>query len=152
MALTQDTRLGMAMRFRVVVDDINLGGWASCTGLAVDFRNMLVLEGANYEYKPILPERVEYRPIVLRRAMTQQDSAAVQQWLSKVVAKWYNASSPSDYSARTARITLLDSQGSEVASWSLRSVYPMAWTGPDLDAAGRQVAVETLQLMHEGFL
>jgi phage tail-like protein len=151
-ALAVDTQLGLAMRFRVVVDEVDLGGWASCAGLSVDFKSIPVNEGANYEYQVILPERVEYTPITLRRAMTKQDSAQVQQWLSRVVSTWYGASSPMDYSARTARISLYDAHGQEVASWSLRNVYPAAWRGPDLDATGHQVALETLMLVHEGFL
>jgi|SRR2546421_5118086 len=152
MALALDTQLGLAMRFRVVVDEVDLGGWASCTGLSVDFKNTQVHEGANYEYLPILPDRVVYAPVTLRRAMSKQESAQVQQWLSRVVSQWYGATSPSDYSARTARITLFDTHGQDVASWSLRNVYPAAWHGPDLVASGHDIAIETLQLVHEGFL
>jgi phage tail-like protein len=151
-ALTQDAQLGLAMRFKVVVDDIDLGGWATCKGLQVNFTNLLVNEGANYEYQTILPDRVTYPPIVLTRAMTRQDSAAVQSWLATVVTQWYNSTSPMDYSARTARITLLDSAGQEVSSWSLRSIYPRRWTGPELNAKGTEVATEVLELIHEGFL
>jgi len=152
MALTQDARLGLQMRFRVVVDDIDLGGWATCTGLEVGFTTYPVKEGGNYEYLPILPDRVVYGAVTLRRAMTQQDSARVQHWLSGVVSGWYNATSPTDYGARTARITLLDAQAAEVVSWTLRGVYPQRWIGPDLNAKGAEVAVETLILAHEGFL
>lgn len=152
MVLAADARLGMAMRFRVVVDDIDLGGWNTCTGLQVTFKNKLVGEGGNYESRAILPERVEYNPVTLTRAMVHNDSTAVQRWLSTVVSKWYDASSPGDYAARTARITLLDAEGHEVVSWSLRGVYPAAWKGPDLRATSGEVAIETLQLIHEGFL
>lgn len=152
MTLTQDARLGMAMRFKVVVDDIDLGGWATCTGLDVDFKTTPIKEGGNYEYQTILPERVEYSPVTLTRAMTGKDSARVQQWLSTVVSKWFDASSPTDYGPRTAKITLMDSEGKEVISWSLRSVYPAQWRGPELRASSGDVAVETLQLIHEGFL
>jgi phage tail-like protein len=151
-ALDQQARIGMAMRFRVVVDDIDLGGWTQCLGLQVNFETTSIQEGANYEYQTILPERVTYPAIVLKRAMTQQDSAQVQRWLSQVVSTWYDATSPTDYSARTARITLLDAYGGEVASWSLRSIYPQRWKGPDLNASGSDVAIETLELIHEGFL
>jgi phage tail-like protein len=152
MALATDASLGLAMRFRVVVDDVDLGGWTSCTGLSVGFKNTPVAEGANYEYLTILPDRVVYPPVTLRRAMSRQESAQVQQWLSRVVAQWYGAASPNDYGARTARITLFDAHREEVASWSLRNVYPGEWQGPDLDANGQHVAIETLQLVHEGFL
>jgi len=150
--LSPAAKLGMSMRFRVSVDGIDLGSWASCAGLSVDFTHVLVREGANYEHPVILPDRVEYKAITLRRAMSQQESALVQQWLAQVVSGWYHASSPRDYGPRTAQIHLYDATGQGVASWTLRNVYPAHWSGPDLDASGSAVAVESLQLVHEGFL
>jgi phage tail-like protein len=151
--LSDSARLGMSMRFRVSVDGINLGSWANCAGLAVDFKHKRVNEGANYEHSVILPERVEYRAVTLKRAMSQQESATVQRWLAQVVSGWYNASSPRDYGSHTAEIELFDASGKAVvASWTLRNVYPSRWAGPDLDASGSRVAIESLELVHEGFL
>jgi phage tail-like protein len=151
--LSDAARLGMSMRFRVSVDGINLGSWATCAGLSVEFKNRRVAEGGNYEYSVILPDRVEYRAVTLRRAMSQQESAIVQQWLTGVVGGWYKAASPRDFGPRTAEIELFDASGSAVvASWTLRNVYPSKWSGPDLDATGSRVAIEALELVHEGFL
>ncbi|BFU47454.1 phage tail protein [Krasilnikovia sp. MM14-A1004] len=150
--LADTARLGMSMRFRVSVDGINLGSWATCAGLSVEFKNTQVTEGGNYEYAVILPDRVEYRAITLRRAMSLQESAILQRWLHGVVSGWYNAASPRDFGPRTAEIELFDATGTAVASWTLRNVYPSRWVGPDLDATGSRVAEETLELVHEGFL
>ena len=151
--LSDTARLGMSMRFRVSVDGINLGSWATCAGLAVEFKNLRVAEGGNYEYSVILPDRVEYRAVTLRRAMSQQESGIVQQWLTGVVTGWYQAASPRDFGPRTATIELFDASSvTVVASWTLRNVYPSKWSGPDLDATGSKVAIEALELVHEGFL
>lgn len=151
--LTDNARLGMSMRFRVSVDGINLGSWATCAGLSVDFKHKRIGEGGNYEYSLILPERVEYKAITLRRAMSPQESALVQRWLAEVVSGWYQAASPRDFGPRTAEIELFDATGrTVVASWTLRNVYPARWSGPDLDASGSRVALEALELVHEGFL
>jgi phage tail-like protein len=151
--LAESAQLGMAMRFRVSVDGINLGSWASCAGLSVEFKSRRVGEGGTYDYSMILPERVEYRAVTLRRAMSQQESAIVQGWLTAVVSGWYHAANPRDFGPRTALIELFDATGSGVvASWTLRNVYPSKWTGPDLDATGNRVALEALELVHEGFL
>ncbi len=91
--LSDAARLGMSMRFRVSVDGINLGSWATCAGLSVEFKNKRIAEGGNYEYSVILPDRVEYKTVTLRRAMSAQESAIVQQWLTGVVSGWYNAAS-----------------------------------------------------------
>jgi phage tail-like protein len=52
----------------------------------------------------------------------------------------------------TAVITLFHSDGTPVMTWSLRSVYPSKWSGPELDASTAGIAMETLQIVHEGFL
>jgi phage tail-like protein len=150
--LSDNARLGLAMRFRVSVDGINLGSWASCAGLSVEFRSKRVGEGGNYEYSVILPERIEYRTVTLRRAMSMQESATVQRWLTGVVSGWYQASNPTDFGPRTAEIELFDATGGKVATWTLRNVFPARWSGPDLDATGSRVAIEQLELTHEGFL
>jgi phage tail-like protein len=151
--LSDATRLGMSMRFRVSVDGINLGSWATCAGLSVEFKNKRIAEGGNYEYSVILPDRVEYKTVTLRRAMSAQESAIVQQWLTGVVSGWYNAASPRDFGPRTAEIELFDASGKTVvATWTLRNVFPARWSGPDLDATGSRIAIEALELVHEGFL
>lgn len=35
-------------------------------------------------------------------------------------------------------------------SWTLINAYPCKWEGPDLDATKNEVAIETLELVHEG--
>ncbi|HEV8566432.1 MAG TPA: phage tail protein [Actinoplanes sp.] len=151
--LSDAARLGMSMRFRVSVDGINLGSWATCAGLSVEFKNKRIAEGGNYEYSVILPDRVEYKTVTLRRAMSAQESAIVQRWLTGVVSGWYNAASPRDFGPRTAEIELFDASGKTVvATWTLRNVFPARWSGPDLDATGNKIAIEALELVHEGFL
>jgi phage tail-like protein len=151
--LSDSARLGMSMRFRVSVDGINLGSWANCAGLSVEFKNTRLTDGGNYEHSVILPDRVEYKAVTLRRAMSLQESATVQRWLTGVVSGWYNAASPRDFGPRTAEIELFDASGTAVvATWTLRNVFPSRWSGPDLDASGSQVAIEALELVHEGFL
>ncbi|KAA2258794.1 phage tail protein [Solihabitans fulvus] len=152
MPISPAALLGMSMRFRVVVDEIDLGGWASCAGLAVEFHNQKIKQGANYEFQTIVPDCVDYPPITLQRAMNTDDSGRVQRWLSQVVSTWFSDSSDGGYSDRTAQITLLDSQNKPVTTWRLRNVYPQKWEGPDLDASTGRIALEKLQLVHEGFL
>jgi len=152
MPIADGTRLGLTTRFRVVVQDVDLGGWATCRGLLVDFKHDMIKEGGHYDTATIIPDRVLYTPITLTRAMNATDSAAVQAWLARVVQDWYGDSSDGGYSDRTAQITLLDAHQETVMTWRLRNVYPLRWRGPDLDAKSGNVAVETLELAHEGFL
>lgn len=152
MPIADGTKLGLATRFRVVVQGVDLGGWATCRGLLVDFRHELLREGGAYDSVTIMPDRVQYSPITLTRAMNATDSAMVHGWLQRVVQEWYADSADGGYRNHTAQITLLDSHQDTVMTWSLRNVYPLKWRGPDLDSKAGAIAIETLDLAHEGFL
>jgi phage tail-like protein len=142
--MSQETRLGMAMRFEVTIDDMPLGGWARCEGLAVDFEYFAYREGGNNSHLPLLPDVVKYSDVVLVRALNAQDSAQVMSWLATKARK---------FKPGTGVITLFDAHQQPVATWSLRNVCPRKWTGPRLQADfGAGVATETLVLAHEGFL
>jgi phage tail-like protein len=149
--VTMSELLGLQTRFKVVVAGVDLGGWSRCTGLAVEFKNIQIKEGGNYEYQTILPDTVVYKEIVLERAMNAADSKKVQDWLRDKVSS-YMKQDFAGGGAGTAQITLCDSKGAPVVSWSLRNVYPSGWDGPELSASTFGIAIEKLKLVHEGFL
>ena len=47
-------------------------------------------------------------------------------------------------------ITLLDEQRQAVLRWQLRNALPVKIEAPTLNATGNEVAIETLELAHEG--
>jgi phage tail-like protein len=149
------SHLGLATRFTVVVGGMSLGWWSSCTGLTVaikpDQATPLGLNGC----RQILMPTIEYQPIVLERAVDSVNSAALQTWLTTEITNWYTNSSATGqpYPGQTAMITLYASNLSAgpVMSWNLHGVYPTKWTGPEMSTRGG-VALEKLELAHEGFL
>lgn len=151
---------GMAMRFDVVIDGYDLGAWTSCKGLAVTFKHDKVLELGEHTLTGYIPGRVEYSPVSLGRAIVKSDWAKTKTWLEMVgSAPWLLANGPSvgpgagfDLGTSTGKITLRDAHLDEVATWELQGVLPAAWKGPQFDANGKTVAIETLDLVHGGFL
>ena len=52
---------------------------------------------------------------------------------------------------RTAgSIALLDENKQEVMRWNFKRGWPCKWTGPGLNAANNEIAMETLEICHEG--
>jgi phage tail-like protein len=51
----------------------------------------------------------------------------------------------------TVTIRLLDESGSPTMTWTLTNAWPTKITGTDLKSDGNEVAVESLELAHEGF-
>lgn len=157
MALSESSQLGMAMRFDVVVDGYDLGSWSSCRGLTITFKHDKVNELGQHEYTSYIPGRAEYATVVLERAMEKGDWDKTRSWLAKVsAADWLLETvgmlGLGEGGGSSAHITLRDAQLGEVASWTLANALPTAWKGPQLDALGKKVAIETLELCHEGFL
>jgi len=140
---TDTTQFGLVMRFEVDVYGIDLGSWASCDGLRIDFGLKEITSGGNNEFKVYLPDRIFYPKLVLKRAMNAADSAKLMTWLRSMVDAMQGD---------TATITLKDSHNEKVAEWTCANVRPFAWKGPTLNATGKEVAVEMLELVHEGFL
>jgi phage tail-like protein len=47
-------------------------------------------------------------------------------------------------------IMLLDEKRAEVMRWKLVRAWPCKWTGPGLNAKNSEIAMETLEICHEG--
>lgn len=157
MTVTELTSVGLACRFDVDIDGYSLGEWTSCKGLAVTFKHDVVKELGEHTYATYIPDRVEYARVVLQRALTAGDWQRTKTWLEfAAAAPWMhtlNVPNVADEIGPTsATITLRDGSLAEVASWTLSNALPAAWKGPQLDAKGNAVAIETLELVHEGFL
>jgi phage tail-like protein len=142
--------LGLSNRFGVTIDGTNLGKWGKCNGLAVDFKPEFHTQGGVYDTQVILPGQMSYTPITLERAVSATETVKVQQWLSKMVDTWVNAGNAG--TGGTAVITLYSPTGDSVVSWTLHNVFPSKWEGPKMDAGTSGIALETLSLVHEGFL
>jgi phage tail-like protein len=145
---------GLAMRFKVTIKGSqdsaidNLGMWSSCDGLKVSFGVSVVKSGGEYAYEQVLPEAIKYQNVTLKRGMLAKDSQNLQAWLSTVAKGWQDSS----YQGATVGITLYDATRHPVVTWSLLNAYPVAWTGPSMNAAENKVAIESLEFVHQGFL
>lgn len=150
MTLSLRDILGLNNRFGVRVDGIDLGMWGSCKGLGVEFNPERIPQGGIYDYEAILPGQMKYKNITLRRPLNAVDSKKVQGWLGQMVSAWVHAAGSG--SGGTAVITLFGSDAAPIISWTLRNVFPNKWEGPELDTNTVGIAMETLELVHEGFL
>jgi phage tail-like protein len=47
-------------------------------------------------------------------------------------------------------VALLDEGRNEVMRWNFKRAWPCKWTGPGLNAKNNEIAIETLEICHEG--
>jgi phage tail-like protein len=144
-------RSAASLRFHVAIDGgsvKDLGDWTKCDGLSVEYDVYEYREGGENTYVHRIPGRAKYQNLKLSRTV---DGYSTPDNTAKSVAAWVSSLATS-VKRHTAEITVVDPEGTKIAAWKLQGVYPVRWSGPTLDAASTQMAVETLELAHDGFL
>jgi phage tail-like protein len=63
---------------------------------------------------------------------------------------WYKRITSNQAKRSTVTIKLLDERRNPTMTWTLVNAWPTKITSADLDATGNEVAVETLEIAHEG--
>ena len=87
-----------------------------------------------------LPGLTKFGNIILRRGVTQD--AELWNWRKSVVEGAIDR--------RNGTIVLLDDQRNEVVRWNFRNGWICKWEGPTLNARANEVAIETIEIAHEG--
>ncbi|SKC66416.1 phage tail protein [Ohtaekwangia koreensis] len=63
---------------------------------------------------------------------------------------WFNNFGEPNVTRRTLVITLLNDEGNPVFVWTISEAWPVKCEGPGLKASGNEIAIETIELAHEG--
>lgn len=63
---------------------------------------------------------------------------------------WFNEIKMNTVKRKPVTISLIDEEGRPTMVWRLTNAWPVKITGTDLKADGNEVAVESLELAHEG--
>jgi phage tail-like protein len=130
----------LAFRFRVTFDDLAEGGFSDCGGLQVETEVQEYAEGGLNTHVLRFPTRTKHTSIVLKRGI-----------VDRVLWDWYDDVIQGDIRRRNGTIAVQDPAGAAVvAEWQFRDAFPCKWIGPELVAGQSAVAVETLELCHEG--
>ena len=63
---------------------------------------------------------------------------------------WYNTIQAGKVQRRAVTISLLNEERKPVMSWKVRDAWPVKIEGPGLNATGNEIAIESIELAHEG--
>jgi phage tail-like protein len=145
MPLSEKDRLGLVNRFIVTVHpgDVDLGSWSKVDGLDVTFEVPEYRAGDGWNHRWFFPGHTQYTNVKLSRGANKSDTGKVQKWLSKTAK---------NYELGEVKVALRDAHHEEVHSWTLKNAIPVKWGITTFDAGGGSVAIETLELIHNGFL
>lgn len=132
--------------FLIQIDNVTKAGFSEVSGLTHDTNVMEYREGSDNNHGVntvrLLPGLIKENRIVLKRGVTQD--ASLWNWRLTVLNGQTQRQSGS--------ITLLDEGRNKVMSWSFHDGWPAKWEGPALNGKTSEVAIETLEIAHEGLV
>lgn len=117
-------------------------GFTEVTGLDMQVEAIEYREGTSPEYSKIkMPGLHKFSNLTLKRGSVAGDSDFY---------KWINTISLNQVERRDVVISLLNESHSPVLTWKAKNTFPVKLQASDLKADGNEVAIETLELAHEG--
>lgn len=126
-----------------IITLIAAGQFSEVTGLGADLEVLAHAEGGRNDYVHQLPVRHTYPRIVLTRGVVRDPGLFF----------WYQAGMSRSIGARRdGAIVLLTAMGVPAVGWIFRGGLAAAWKGPQLKGGDSQVAVESIEIAHEGLV
>ena len=117
-------------------------GFTEVTGLDMQVEAIEYREGSSPEYSKIkMPGMKKFSNITLKRGTMLADSDFY---------KWINTISLNTAERRDITISLLNETHAPVMTWTAKNSFPVKVQASDLKSDGNEVAIETLELAHEG--
>ena len=125
--------------FLVEIGGITRAGFRECSGLESTQDPIEYREGNEGLTVRKIPGLNTYSNITLNRGITND----AELW------EWRQKAADGKVERQDGSIVLLDDTGEERARWNFHG-WPSKWTGPSLNATSNEVAIETLEIAHEG--
>jgi phage tail-like protein len=117
-------------------------GFSEVTGLTQEIQAIEYRDGSFPEYSSIkMPGLRKYSNITLKRGVVKADNELFN-WLSTVRLN--------QIERRDLTIKLLDEEHKPVMTWQVVRAFPVKVEGPQLKASANEVAIESIEIAHEG--
>ncbi|MGQ8364219.1 phage tail protein [Glaciecola sp. 1036] len=117
-------------------------GFSEVSGLTQEVQPIEYRDGTFLEFSAIkMPGLKKYSNITLKRGVTKGDNDFFN---------WLNTVSLNKVERRDIVVSLLNEEHEPVMSWKVHNAFPVKVEGPGLKATGNEVAIESIELAHEG--
>lgn len=117
-------------------------GFSEVSGLTQEIQAIEYRDGSFPEYSSIkMPGLRKYSNITLKRGIVKSDNELFN-WLSTVRLN--------KIERRDLTIKLLDEDHNPVMTWQVARAFPVKVEGPRFKASANEVAIESIEIAHEG--
>jgi len=115
-------------------------GFSECRGVEGTLQVQDWSEGGVNDRVLKFPTRMTWTNITLSRGV----GISPEMW------RWFFSYAQGRGKRRDGLIMLLNDRRDPVVIWKFRRGIPVKWTGPTLSARGNEIAIESLEIAHEG--
>ncbi|NIF06617.1 phage tail protein [Chryseobacterium sp. Tr-659] len=117
-------------------------GFQEVSGLNAETALIEYRHGASPDFSKIkMPGITSYSNITFKRGTFKSDNEYFE---------WFKTIQLNTVARRSITISLLDENGEPAVTWKVKNAFPLKLQSTDLKAEGNEVAVETLEIAHEG--
>lgn len=128
--------------FTVEVAGLPDATFSEVSGLDVEAQIIEYRHGNSPDFSTIkMPGIKKYSNITLKKGIFKSDNKF---W------DWFNKIKMNTIERQAMTIKLLDEAGNPTMVWTLKNAWPTKITGTDMKSDGNEVAVETMEVAHEG--
>jgi phage tail-like protein len=119
-------------------------GFTEVSGLDVQTDPIEYRDGSSPEYvKTKMPGMQKFSNITLKRGTFKGDNDFYA---------WWNTVALNTIERRNVTISLLNENHEPVVVWKVKNAWPIKVQSTDLKADGNEVAIESIELVHEGLV
>lgn len=123
------------------LDGSPVAAFAEVSGLSAEIAVIEYRDGNDKVSTPRkIPGLAKYANVVLKRGITKD--LGLWQWMRQALQ--------GNVSRKNGTIVLLDETRQPVLRFKFVRGWPCKWVGPSLNAASNDIAIETLEIAHEG--
>lgn len=117
-------------------------GFTEVSGLDIETEVVEYRHGASPEYSKVkMPGMQKFANITMKRGTFATDNEYY---------KWWNTVKLNTVERRDITISLLNEEHEPVISWKVKNAWPTKVQSTDLKADGNEVAIESMEVVHEG--
>jgi phage tail-like protein len=122
--------------------DSNLMSFQEVSGLDIEAQPIEYRHGDSKDFSTIkMPGIKKTGNVTMKKGVFKSDNKF---W------DWFNQIKMNTIKRVPVTISLLDEGGSATMTWTLANAWPTKITGTDLKSDGNEVAVESIEIAHEG--